>query len=673
MKQKIPTILPYNSKNSDSINKYQLPLSSRLTYYSDLYTSSSINRQEKSKRSQFYPNSTINSKTNSYLKNINIKKKLSYVFKDPKEKYKKKFVWPKITHPKLPFSERNTISPEEKKRRIMEKKPSHLYHDFYTIKWLRQKYSDSLIEKSVFSMLPDNGKSVIPDDESEEDKKHRLLMEYLENLYKREPEHEKFVNIHPKYFFDKSTFEKILKFKAIFLEFDEDQSRKMELDEMVEMFNQNHIKATTKELVNLFFKGKKFREEDIMKLYLDFYQFMNFALTKDQDFREFMREIKLKREKDNDGFNSEKSDEEKNGYLPMNFNLMFDYFLIKGKERASIEAIENGIEEMDKIINNKDEEEKGEEVNELNLDVDKKLNLALKHSNSVRSNKNKDEEENNENSKYYDEQLKNLNFCELIQNFSNLFAFHDQAGNFNEPKREVSLNNAENLSSNSSKTKNSQEGNETKIKKIINKINISNKNKINDNKGLNEKEYSMKEFLRNQMNRKMIKNLNIKNFRKYHNIKLALSATKRQVNSFIKSYGNNVNEIYKIPMNNKYDKSKTNNKELPTLSFYSKKTFSNNQSHYNREKKLFKTKTHSLFNQKNKNKKISFDKRRKLFSLRTEGKINYINDIQYWIRNDYNSIFTTSSYERRDFKTEMNNNKFDYVPPEFLKIKNNNY
>jgi len=669
MKQKIPTILPYNSKNSDSINKYQLPLSSRLTYYSDLYTSSSINRQEKSKRSQFYPNSTINSKTNSYLKNINIKKKLSYVFKDPKEKYKKKFVWPKITHPKLPFSERNTISPEEKKRRIMEKKPSHLYHDFYTIKWLRQKYSDSLIEKSVFSMLPDNGKSVIPDDESEEDKKHRLLMEYLENLYKREPEHEKFVNIHPKYFFDKSTFEKILKFKAIFLEFDEDQSRKMELDEMVEMFNQNHIKATTKELVNLFFKGKKFREEDIMKLYLDFYQFMNFALTKDQDFREFMREIKLKREKDNDGFNSEKSDEEKNGYLPMNFNLMFDYFLIKGKERASIEAIENGIEEMDKIINNKDEEEKGEEVNELNLDVDKKLNLALKHSNSVRSNKNKDEEENNENSKYYDEQLKNLNFCELIQNFSNLFAFHDQAGNFNEPKREVSLNNAENLSSNSSKTKNSQEGNETKIKKIINKINISNKNKINDNKGLNEKEYSMKEFLRNQMNRKMIKNLNIKNFRKYHNIKLALSATKRQVNSFIKSYGNNVNEIYKIPMNNKYDKSKTNNKELPTLSFYSKKTFSNNQSHYNREKKLFKTKTHSLFNQKNKNKKISFDKRRKLFSLRTEGKINYINNIQYWIRNDYNSIFTTSSYERRDFKTEMNNNKFDYVPPEFLKNK----
>ena len=34
-----------------------------------------------------------------------------------------------------------------------------------------------------------------------------------------------------------------------------------------------------------------------MKLYLDFYQFMNFALTKDQDFRNFMREIKERNKK----------------------------------------------------------------------------------------------------------------------------------------------------------------------------------------------------------------------------------------------------------------------------------------------------------------------------------------------------------------------------------------
>ena len=53
---------------------------------------------------------------------------------------------------------------------MWEQKPNRIYHDFYMIKWLRNKYSDSLIERSVFSMLPDNGKPVVPDDESEAEK-----------------------------------------------------------------------------------------------------------------------------------------------------------------------------------------------------------------------------------------------------------------------------------------------------------------------------------------------------------------------------------------------------------------------------------------------------------------------------------------------------------------------
>ena len=69
---------------------------------------------------------------------------------------------------------------------------------------------------------------------------------------------------------------KILKLKEIFLEFDEDGSRTMEIDEMVEMFNQNNISATMDELVTLFFKGKKFKSENIEKLFLNFYQFMMF-------------------------------------------------------------------------------------------------------------------------------------------------------------------------------------------------------------------------------------------------------------------------------------------------------------------------------------------------------------------------------------------------------------
>ena len=60
------------------------------------------------------------------------------------------------------------------------------------------------------------------------------------------------------------------------------------------MFNTNKIDVTEPELRTLFFKGKVFKKDD--QPYLDFYQFMEFALSKesDQHYRNFMREIKVK-------------------------------------------------------------------------------------------------------------------------------------------------------------------------------------------------------------------------------------------------------------------------------------------------------------------------------------------------------------------------------------------
>ena len=624
MKKKIPTLLSYNSQKSNNIQKQSFPSTSRMPVLTDYNSSSLINnplttRQSISKKKY----NSINSKK------YKIDKKLLYIFKDPKEKYKKKFKWPKITHAKLPFSERHTLSSEERKKKIMEQKPSNLFHNFYTIKWLRQKYSDSLIEKSVFSMLPDNGKPVVPDDESEEDKKHRLLMEYLENLYTKTPEREKYVNINPKYFFDRRTFEKILKFKEIFLEFDEDQSRKMEIDEMVEMFNQNHINANLRDLVNLFFKGQNIKEEDIMKLYLDFYQFMNFALTKDQDFREFMREIKLKTKKKEEGFNTNKNEDESNGYLPMNFNLMFDYFLVKGKERASIEAIENSINEMDKIINNNKSEE----------DLVGDNNEDLKRKNSIESNRIQIEEENNEQAKYYDEQLKNLNFCDLIENFTNLFNVNDLTDNNRDNKKELSCNNNDN---------NEKNENETKSK---------NNNILN-----NENEEAMTEFLQNKMNKAVIKKLNIKNYKKYRNVKLALNETKEQIKTFIKSNGNKVDNLYKIQL----DKEEENNKQIQivnnTLPFFYEKP-KRKISNPIKNKNIIKNRTLLLFN-RNRNlleKKEIKDKR--TLSIVNERKIKILDNRIY----QRNREFINNYFSKKNFRTENKSNKLDYVPLELLK------
>ena len=279
-----------------------------------------------------------------YKKKYEDLKKVFQIPQKSKPNESSAFLWPKLTKAKLPFTFKKKISPEEKKKKIRSLKPTRKFHNFYTVKWLRSKYSDSLLEKSINTLLPDNGKPVIPDDETEEEKNHRILMEFLDSL-KPVNEKEKNVNINPKYFFDKETFEKILKLKKIFLEFDEDGSRKMELDEMLTMFNQNHINADIKELVNLFFKNQKFKEKDVMNLYLDFYQFMEFAINKEQAFRDFMREIKEKYKRNKNW------KDDHNTYLPMNFNLVLDYFILKGKERSAIEVIENSINAMDKVLN----------------------------------------------------------------------------------------------------------------------------------------------------------------------------------------------------------------------------------------------------------------------------------------------------------------------------------
>lgn len=64
---------------------------------------------------------------------------------------------------------------------------------------------------------------------------------------------------------------------------------------MVIMFNTNNIHVKKEELKALFFKKNLKISDD--ELFLDFYQFMEFALNKvcDQDFRNFMRKLKKKK------------------------------------------------------------------------------------------------------------------------------------------------------------------------------------------------------------------------------------------------------------------------------------------------------------------------------------------------------------------------------------------
>ena len=211
-------------------------------------------------------------------------------------------------------------------------------------------------------MLPNNGVPVEdPDKEmSRLDKAKAYLSDYCQAP-------DKFKNIHipPKYLYSQLVMTKIKKLLDIFIEFDEDGSRKLEIGEMVVMFNTNKIPVEEEELVGLFFKDKKLRKDE--EPYLDFYQFMLFALSKacDQDFRSFMRKLKNKKadeSKANSVINkfvttnnsSKKAKpehpEEENLFLPMNFNLVLDYFNNKGKQRDSQAKIQEALDIMEEII-----------------------------------------------------------------------------------------------------------------------------------------------------------------------------------------------------------------------------------------------------------------------------------------------------------------------------------
>lgn len=672
------------TKNSYRCNKtsYDLLNSSRRDHwkYQKIY-SLSKSKEQTPKINKLKINLKYKKKL-EFLKKIFLKPTIKGEGGDPST-----YHWPKVTKPILPFTSRKKKSSENSKMKIMSLKPNPKFHDFNTIKWLRHKYSDSLLEKSINTLLPDNGKPVIPDDESEEEKKHRELMEFLESI-KPIIAREKNVNINPKYFFNTNTFEKILKLKEIFLEFDEDGSRKMEIDEMLTMFNQNHICADINELVKLFFKNKEFKEKDIMKLYLDFYQFMKFALNQDEDFRNFMREIKEK-------YNANK-EIEKSTYLPMNFNLVLDYFIIKGKERSSVEIIENSMNLMDKILNKAPKRSKKLELFESERNVKdfddiliKKISSKLpstkqllqrKSINLSYDNNSSDESERTE----YKENMEKINFIEPIDEFDKLFKAHRIS--VNKKIAQLNLVNKsyeKNLNKNIYSVNNTVSSDKsTTIAKSpnINRI-ISLKNdfpcnsEINrtgiDNKNEDESKNNstLTNIVNNMLNRRLIQKINKGNYDKLHDIRIAVQTTNKQIDLIKK-------------LNKKKDMKIFDSNNIKTINNYSKDNIEYSNDSFFRKKNKYS------FNDLSKNlnpfflysshvNKNNIKTNRAPYSLKNSKFIsndnidnvkilnNTINHFSN-INNSFNSKLKLSKINSLDKSYKNNRIKYDYVPPELF-------
>ena len=569
--------------------------------------------------------------------------------------------WEKLTKPKLPFSKRAILPKDERLKKLESLRPSTLYHNNHVINWIRNKYSSSVIEKSLYTILPEKNKNKQPEEEPEVKKRQRKMMEYLESL--KEPSgREKFVKINPKYFYDEATFEKIKKLKDIFLEFDQSGNRKMGIDEITSLFNQNNIKANKEELVKLFFQNKKYKKKDYDKLYLNFYQFLKFALNKGHDFRSFMRKLKSKLEEEK---KNNKDDKDKNIYLPMNLNLLLDYFILKSKEKTSQDKIENAIEQIDKVIKKIENSDKE----------------AFSEENCLRNNKSENiktptkEKINNEESKlsnitqnHKDESIENLDFRKLIDEFSNLFTLNK-------------LETFENTSKIKSEKKGEYKTISNKFSSLDNTINSSKYNSVKKNflpnKELYKKnipifyEYSknpndvMVNAVKYKMNQTAIVKMNFDNYKKYHNIKLALDATKEeiekmQMSNILKSnvdyrlnkYFNKNKSLKSIPLKENRCKNSINNKNLKKSFIFKYKNISQtNSMKLFTKKELFKFNNKSSFYEESK-KNISNNRR----SNKSSHKFN-------------ESKSSTLLEKRKEQFDYYSDRKLDYVPMDLFSGK----
>ena len=533
------------------------------------------------------------------------------------------------------------------------------------------------------------------------------MIEYLESL--KEPNgREKYVRINPKYFFNRTTFELVLKLKKIFLEFDADGNRRMELDEMLEMFESNKISAKINDLVDLFFKGKKFKEKEVMKLYLNFHQFINFALTKDQDFRQFMRNIKERAEKEeksktknkigdaNNNNISENEDNEKEGYLPMSFKSLLDYFVDKGKERDSKEIINKAIYEMNEIINKnktnkstnntfKNSSKKLTTQNTLKLNENENKNINLFKKKTIVSQKtlqpsifkslikdmkrinnrnySKVKSENDDDKMNielyldddfdidYEKQLKDINFQKLIEEFSNLFNINQVSSHQQKKNILKSSSSQKILENNTTDGKINQIEKEKEKENNKDTIKIGKTKKSNSQSLLNSLSTHSQENFRNNLinNSKGDFSNTFYNFYKPHTDEFS-KTNEIYINKKNKLLSANYSNFYKNDDNGK----------IKYIKLMNTNTSSRNKNNFDSLKKNFKFKKKDFINESQKelpqvcsNNKIKYNNIMKSYNELYEN--NEKNNL-----NIYNHIYPNSQNKKSRMKYDFINNDLNH-------------
>ena len=242
---------------------------------------------------------------------------------------------------------------------------------------------------------------------------------------------------------------------------------------------------------------------------------------------------------------------------------MLDYFIIKGKDRTSVDVIEKAIDEMDKImvtVNGKKRRKTlkrsntrrrslmlEDDVNNINGMVDNNNNNNKVETQDINNDGNNNNDNNN---KYtsdtninYDSQLESINFKQLINEFQNLFRIKDDNKNNSnsESKRKGTTNRTPNTKTFSLfPTKRNSSINITTLQspgditpRYIKANTIINNKEDNltpkDNATTNENEHCFYNKVHTQLLKDEIQKMNHSNYEKFHSLHLAIQETKKAI------------------------------------------------------------------------------------------------------------------------------------------------
>lgn len=204
--------------------------------------------------------------------------------------------------------------------------------DAPTLKWMRNQVSKAAVTKTLTDLL------------IEKEKNQPFFLRIVETPSILTTLAANSVNslgkanklLSPKLLFHQGTLETIYKIRDIFLEFDEDRSRTLEICELYTMFNSNDIPITEEELIELFTKPHQ-KKKKIWEYRLTFLDLVEFALDErcQTKFREVMNRIR-KRCPDI-------------VFLPLSLEQALEYIFHKGQIKLNMKKINKGIKRLEKI------------------------------------------------------------------------------------------------------------------------------------------------------------------------------------------------------------------------------------------------------------------------------------------------------------------------------------